>query len=122
MNRNEKPPRSRGSKRMAELAGMAEVERSKLEAAILSEVGREPSALDRVAAEALSSAMIGSRRKRAKGQSDNESLKLIAQLARAFGLKPAPAGPPAPPNLDDYLARIAAESAVQDDDEEEADE
>lgn len=90
-------------------------------AVILSEVGREPSALDRVAAEALSSALIGSRRKRAKGQSDNESLKLVAQLARAFGLKPAPAGPPAAPDLDDFLDQVAADAAAARDDAEDDD-
>jgi Ni,Fe-hydrogenase III large subunit len=91
MNRSENPPPSRGGKRMRELAGVYETTRIELEQNILSEIGRTPATLDRIAAEALSSAVIGARRKRAAGQHDSEQLKLVAQLMRASGLKPSPA-------------------------------
>jgi|SRR5580692_7872808 hypothetical protein len=93
MNRNENPPSSRGGKRMRELGAAAEIERVKLEADILGDLGAEPSTLHRIAAEALSSAVINGRRTRASGRRDNESLKLIAQLMRASGLRPPPAAP-----------------------------
>ncbi len=104
MNRSENPPLSRGGKRMRELAVGYESTRLALEANILSEMGRAPLTLDRVAAEALSSAVIGARRKRAAGQHDFEQLKLVAQLMRASGLRPGPASAAPPLTIAQQLA------------------
>ncbi len=103
-------PKARGKKRMKELSKTYEQQRIELEAAILA--GREePDALARVAAECLSSAIIGARRKRAAGRNDADMLRIAAQWMRASGLKPPPAGTPAPVNIFDQL------SALADDDE-----
>lgn len=93
-----RPPRARGKKRMAQLSKASESDRLELERAILAEVGEAPSALHRIAAEALSSAVVGARRKRAAGHSDAEALRMVAQLARAFNLKPPPPAPAEEPN------------------------
>lgn len=105
MNESEKPPPSRGGKRMLELGQKSEVERLQIEAAILAEVG-EPSTLHKIAAEALSSAIVGARRKRGAGKYDSEELNLVARLLRATGLRPPPSTGPAAPTLRDYLAAI----------------
>ena len=105
MNRSENPPLSRGGKRMRELAVGYKSTRLALEANILSEMGRAPLTLDRVAAEALSSAVIGARRKRAAGQHNSEQLKLVAQLMRApSGLRPGPASAAPPLTIAQQLA------------------
>jgi hypothetical protein len=105
MNGDElEPAKSRGSKRMRELAPIYEADRVKLEKSILSAVGGDPDALTQIAAEALSSAVIGARRRRSAGKSDAEMLKLIAQLTRASGLRPSPAAAPAPMSMADMLA------------------
>lgn len=109
MNGSEKPPLSRGGKRARELGAAAEAERRKLEAEILNQVGGEPSTLHKIAAEALSSALINARRKRASGRYDSAELKLVAQLLRATGLKPPPMQAPAPPSLEATLAAIVAD-------------
>jgi hypothetical protein len=105
MNRNEKPPLARGAKRMRELAIGYESTRLTLEANILGEIGRTPTTLDRIAAEALASAVVGARRKRATGQHDSEQLKLVAQLMRASGLRPGPASAAPPPTIQQLLAQ-----------------
>lgn len=89
---------------MKELAPVYEAERRALEQRILAAVGGTPDALVEIAAEALSSAVIGARRRRATGKSDAELLKLVAQLTRASGLRPAPAAPAAPLSIADQLA------------------
>ena len=99
MNRSEQDaPKSRGQRRMKELAVDYERTRVELEKAILAEVSGEPGALAQIAAEALSSAVMGARRKRAAGRSDAELLKLCAQLMRASGLRPAPVQAAVPPS------------------------
>jgi hypothetical protein len=64
-------------------------------ALLLAGLGREAAAVDIVAIEALSSATINARRKRAAGRNDSAELKLIALLLRATGLKPPPPTAPA---------------------------
>jgi hypothetical protein len=97
-------PKARGKKRMRQLVPAYERDRAALQAALLSDLGREPTTIDRVAAEALSAALISSRRKRAAGRHDLEALKLVTQLLRATGMKPAPGTGPAVPSIQDYLA------------------
>ena len=102
-------PRARGKRRMKQLTVSYERDRAALQAALLSDLGREATTIDRVAAEALSSALIGSRRKRAAGHYDTEMLKLVTQLLRATGMKPAPGTGPAAPSISDYLATLRTE-------------
>jgi hypothetical protein len=83
---------------MAQLSKASESDRLELERAILAEVGDAPSVLHKIAAEALSTAVVNSRRTRASGKRDNESLKMIAQLARAFNMKPPPPAPAEEPS------------------------
>jgi hypothetical protein len=104
MNGSRIQPLARGGRRMRELATVYESSRLELEADILREIGRAPTTLDRVAVEALSSAVIGARRKRAAGQHDSEQLKLVAQLMRASGLRPGPASAPTPLTIAQQLA------------------
>jgi hypothetical protein len=106
MNGSENPPPSRGGKRMLELAQKAEAERVQLEGDILREVGGEPSTLHKIAAEALSSAIVGARRKRSSGKYDSEELNLVARLLRATGLRPPPGTGPTAPTLRDYIDAI----------------
>jgi hypothetical protein len=80
--------------------------------AILVEVGSEPGALAQIATEALCSAVMGARRKRAAGRHDSEMQKPIAQLMTAGGSRPNPS---AAPSLADYLNRLgdaASENGV----------
>jgi hypothetical protein len=84
------PPLKRGWARARELSIAAEAERKAIEEGLFASLGRTPTAVDVIAIETLSSAFLGARRKRAAGRNDLESLKLITQLLRATGLRPAP--------------------------------
>lgn len=101
---NDEPQRKRGKARMLELAATNEAVRAQLEAEILAEIGNGmPTVLHRVAAEAMAAAIISGRKLRAKGASDADAVRQIAQIARAFGLKPAPNQPAAPLTIADQL-------------------
>lgn len=107
VNADTKSPsrKARGKKRMGELAASNEAVRAQLEADILEEIGGgTPRVLHRVAAEAMAAAIVSGRKLRAKGQSDADAVRQIAQIARAFNLKPAPVAPAAPLSLADQLA------------------
>jgi hypothetical protein len=69
-------------------------QRKDLVAALLAGLGREPTGVDRVSAEALASAMVNLRRKQALGVDDTEELKMVTQLLRATGLTPPPPAAP----------------------------
>jgi|GEM_PF-6459264 len=103
-------PAKRGWARARELDKAAERDRKDLVTTLLASLGRVPSAVDIIAVESLSAAFITARRKRAAGRSDTEALKLVCQLLRATGLRPAPPATPAGPSLDATLAAIAAEA------------
>jgi hypothetical protein len=105
MNGSEKTPLARGQKRMLELAVIAEAERVKLESAILAEIGRPASTLDKIAAETLSASVVRARRLRALGKSDSEERKTILQAVRATGLRSAAPTAPAPPTIAELLAQ-----------------
>jgi hypothetical protein len=112
---SEDKPLSRGWRRAQELKQAAGRELEQLKAALIDCLGREATAVDVIAIEALASATVSARRQRARGKNDREDLRLVAQLLRATGLRPAPAGPAATPSLEDTLAEIAAEAAEETD-------
>jgi hypothetical protein len=93
--KNDQPRLSRGWRRMQEIAHKSEAERRVIEAGLLADLGRPPTAVDRIAIETLSAAMVRARRLRATGKNDAEQTRLIAQLFRATGIKPSPARLPA---------------------------
>jgi hypothetical protein len=88
----------RGWARMRELAAQAEIERREIEAGLLADLGRPATTVDRIAIEALSAAMVRARKLRAMGKSDSEATKLVTQLLRATGIKPAAPAAPQPIN------------------------
>jgi hypothetical protein len=108
-------PKSRGWRRVQELKTEAGRELEELKTALVDCLGREPTAVDIIAIEALASAFMSARKQRARGKPDREDLRLVAQLLRATGLKPPPPSAPAPPSLDATLAEIAAEAAEETD-------
>jgi hypothetical protein len=120
MNGSENPPLARGGKRMLELAVTAEAERAKLEAAILSEIGRAPSALDQIAAETLSASVIRARRLRAAGKSDAEERKTILQAVRATGLRSSAPSAPTPLTIAQQLTLRGYEPPSVDTDDEDS--
>jgi hypothetical protein len=75
---------------MRELAQEAEAERREVEAGLIHDLGRPPSARDRLTIETLSATLVRARRLRAVGRSDAEERRLIVQLMRAAGLRPSP--------------------------------
>ena len=76
---------------MRQLACEAEIERKALAAELLTDLNREPSAIDKVAIEVLSAAVIRARRLRSHGKNDADERKTIIQAIRATGLRPSPA-------------------------------
>jgi hypothetical protein len=102
---DDETPKSRGWRRAKELQKEAEIEFAELRTALVGCLGREPSAVDIVAIEALTSATISARRQRARGKPDREDLRLVAQLLRATGLKPPPPTAAAPPTIQQLLAQ-----------------
>jgi hypothetical protein len=100
---------------MLTLAAEAEAERKALEASILANLGRPPTALDVIAAETLSATAVRARRLRACGRSDHSERQLLVQATRASGLRPQPpAAPKDDPatNWETYLATDDAEDAL----------
>jgi hypothetical protein len=96
-----------GRSRRRQLAMEAEAERRAIEAELLRDLNRPPTASDRIAIETISATTIRARRLRADGRSDAEERKLIAQLMRASGLKPQPITPPAPEDFAAEMLRLA---------------
>ena len=93
--KNDQPRLSRGWRRMQEIAHESEAERRVIEEELLIDLGRPANAVDRIAIETLSAAMVRARRLRATGRNDVEQTRLIAQLLKATGIKSAPATGPA---------------------------
>jgi hypothetical protein len=93
-----------GKRRMKQLASLAATERDVLVAEILADLGRAPSALDKIAAESIAAAVLRARDLRAQGRDDLEQQKMIAQLLRATGLRPDKKAPPAPLTMEQMLA------------------
>jgi hypothetical protein len=103
VNRSVDRPPSRGGRRMKELGAAAEVERAQLEADLIAGLGRTPSAIDRVGAEAIAAGVVRSRRLRAAGKSDLEERRTVIQAIRATGMRPGPATQPAPMSIAERL-------------------
>jgi hypothetical protein len=80
ITKNDQPRLSRGWHRMQEIARESEAERRVIEAGLLVDLGRAATAVDRIAIETLSAAMVRARRLRATGKNDTEQMRLIAQL------------------------------------------
>ena len=63
--KSDQPRLSRGWRRMQEIAHESEAERRAIEAGLLADLGRRATAIDRIAIETLSAAMVRARRLRA---------------------------------------------------------
>jgi hypothetical protein len=86
-----------------------ETERKALEAELLVNLGRTPTAVDRAAVETLSGAMIKLRRLRERGYDDREQCRLVAQLLRTTGLRP---DKPTKAPTKSFVQRIEEEEAA----------
>jgi len=111
------PPRKGGRARMRQLAAEAAAERAPLEAELRESLGRIPNAVDKLAIETIAATAVRARRLRADGRNDAEERRLLTQLLRATGLRPAPAAPAAPPTLQAALAARGYTPPADDDDE-----
>jgi len=78
--KNDQPRLSRGWRRMQEIAHESEAERRVIEEELLIDLGRPANAVDRIAIETLSAAMVRARRLRAMVRTNTEQIRLIAQL------------------------------------------
>lgn len=97
--------RARGRARMREIAAEDAAKRQRLVTELLAELGRPAGAVDRVTAETLAATVVRADRLRMAGRCDLEERRLVVQLQRALGLRPAPAGPPKQStNIADLLA------------------
>jgi hypothetical protein len=90
--KNDQPRLSRGWRRMQEIAHESEAVRRAIEAGLLADLGRRATAIDRIAIETLSAAMVRARRLRAMGRNDTDQMRLIAQL---LGYQIGPSASPA---------------------------
>ena len=110
---SKRPPRN-GRARSRQLAQEAAAERAPLEAELRESLGRTPNAVDKLAIETIAATAVRARRLRADGRNDAEERRLLTQLLRATGLRPAPA---APPTLQAQLAARPFVPPADDDDE-----
>ena len=92
VTKTDQPRLSRGWRRMQEIAHESEAERRLIEAGLLADLGRRATAIDRIAIETLSAAMVRARRLRAMGRNDTDQMRLIAQL---LGYQIGPSASPA---------------------------
>ena len=83
----------RGWVRMREIAREDQVAIENLTASLLGGLGRPPTAVETIQAEALAVTMVRARRLRASGRSDAGERARLEQLldASSFGVNPAPA-------------------------------
>jgi hypothetical protein len=114
---NPKGPPLNGRARSRQLAQEAAAERAPLEAELRESLGRIPNAVDKLAIETIAATAVRARRLRADGRNDAEERRLLTQLLRATGLRPAPAAPAAPPTLQAALAARGYTPPADDDDE-----
>jgi hypothetical protein len=113
---SKRPPRN-GRARSRQLAQEAAAERAPLEAELRESLGRIPNAVDKLAIETIAATAVRARRLRADGRNDAEERRLLTQLLRATGLRPAPAAPAAPLTLQAQLAARPFVPPADDDDE-----
>jgi hypothetical protein len=114
---NPKLPPLNGRRRSRQLAAEAALERAPLEAELRAGLGREATPIDKLAIETIAATAVRARRLRADGRNDAEERRLLTQLLRATGLRPAPAEPAAPPTLQAALAARGYTPPADDDDE-----
>jgi hypothetical protein len=114
---NPKGPPLNGQARSRQLAQEAAAERAPLEAELRESLGRIPNAVDKLAIETIAATAVRARRLRADGRNDAEERRLLTQLLRATGLRPAPAAPAAPPTLQAALAARGYTPPADDDEE-----
>jgi hypothetical protein len=112
------PPRKGGRARMRQLAAEAALERAPLEAELRAGLGREATPIDKLAIETIAATAVRARRLRADGRNDADERRLLTQLLRATGLRPAPAAPAAAPSLQAQLAARGYTPPSADDDDE----
>jgi hypothetical protein len=120
---NEGPDDSRrpplnGRARSRQLAQEAATERAPLEAELRAGLGREATPIDKLAIETIAATAVRARRLRADGRNDAEERRLLTQLLRATGLRPAPATPASAPSLQAQLAARGYKPPSADDDDE----
>jgi hypothetical protein len=95
---------ARGRARQKEIAAASEAERKVIETKIIESLGRPATALDELAAEQISAAVVRGRRKRQVGRDDSEERRSIAQLMRASNFKPDRPQPAPKLSIRDQLA------------------
>jgi len=93
----------RGGARIKELAAEAAVEREAIAAALLADLGRPPSAVDRIACQNLAALHVKASKLESNGRNATEVRRQICQQLRAAGFKPAPATVPAPLTVPELL-------------------
>jgi hypothetical protein len=101
----------RGWARQQELARESEVQRQRVESALVADFGRAPFAIEACVIEQISARMVRARRLRQQGRDDTEQSRLIAQLLRSIGLKPQHGTAPPQESDEEYLERTAREAA-----------
>jgi hypothetical protein len=100
----------RGQARLRQIARESEAEREAEATRLLTGLGHEPSAVEMLVIEQLSARVVMGRRLRRQGKDDSDQARLIAQLLRSIGLKPAAVAPPDPTAaLEAIFEEIAAE-------------
>jgi hypothetical protein len=100
----------RGQARLRQLAAEAEAEREAEAARLTAGLGHPPTAIELIVIEQLAARTVAGRRLRRQGKDDTEQSRLIAQLLRSIGLKPAVAPEPDPMQaLNTIFDEIAAE-------------
>jgi hypothetical protein len=92
----------RGAARMRQLATEDRAKREELEAELITGLGRSPAAIDRLAITTLAATAVRAERLRQAGKNDAEERRLVAQLIRTTGLRPAPASAPVAPTSDPF--------------------
>jgi hypothetical protein len=92
------------------MAAEDEAERQAEAAKLVAGLGHPPTAVEQLVIEQLSARVVAGRRLRRQGRDDSEQSRLVAQLLRSIGLKPAVAPPPDPmQQLNTIFDEIAAE-------------
>jgi hypothetical protein len=112
---------ARGWKRMRQIRAADEAERKALADQLAAGVGRPVTAIDQVAITAIAATTVRADRLRLIGKSDLEERRLLAQLLRTSGIRPAPpAAPKADPmaDLQSYLAGFADQDGADEEDAE----
>jgi hypothetical protein len=93
---------------MRELQAMRAAQREQIATGLLAGLGREPSEADRVAARTIASMQVEAERLETLGKSALEQRRIVVQLLRQSGFRPAPAEPLKPVPQQSTAEKIAA--------------